>query len=331
MKNVRKLAVGLGVSALLVVGWVAPQTSAEAVAPMGYTVIAGDGSCDLATLDLVTGTLTDLPAASSAEACAIDLAAAPDGTVYGIGDRQLRRPSASTATWPRPPRSAPSSPTPPTAPPRTTPIVVEDGTDGGIVYGGIAVSASGTIYVHLVDRRARLRHRRPEPEHHPPGRRPAVRRRLRVPLHPRRRHRRGHPGGHHRPVPDALLRPHLVRRAHHHRRPRRRTAEWGTESTSTGEVTVGAAVAEVPLGYDCDSTAGGPLWSLQSPNGGIVTAQASEVTINTVDPATGALTEIVPVSDSAADLMALAVVPTAARPTPIDVANANDVAPAFTG
>ena len=78
MKNVRKLAVGLGVAALLVVGWVAPQTSsAEAVAPMGYTVIAGDGSCDLATLDLVTGTLTDLPAASSPEACAIDLAAAP--------------------------------------------------------------------------------------------------------------------------------------------------------------------------------------------------------------------------------------------------------------
>ena len=38
-------------------------------------------------------------------------------------------------------------------------------------------------------------------------------------------------------------------------------------------------------------------------------------------------------SDSAADLMALAVVPTAAPAptTTIDVANANEVAPAFTG
>ena len=93
------------------------------------------------------------------------------------------------------------------------------------------------------------------------------------------------------------------------------------------------AVVEFPLGYDCDSTTGGPLWSLQSPNGEFVSAQASEVTINTVDPATGALTEIVVVSDSAADLMALAVVPTAAPAptTTIDVANANEVAPAFTG
>ena len=121
MKNVRKLAVGLGVSALLVVGWVAPQTSAEAVAPMGYTVIAGDGSCDLATLDLVTGTLTDLPAASSAEACAIDLAAAPDGTVYGIGIPDFGPVSIAAATWPRPPRPARSSPTPPTAPPPPRP------------------------------------------------------------------------------------------------------------------------------------------------------------------------------------------------------------------
>ena len=249
---------------------------------MGYTVIAGDGSCDLATLDLVTGTLTDLPAASSAEACAIDLAAAPDGTVYGIG--YDFGPSAPTATCGPGRRgrarfityAADGTAT-------TTTIAVEDGTNGGMSYGGgIAVSASGTIYVHLVVRRARLRHRRPEPDHHPPARSvPRVRRRLRVPLHPRRGHRRGHPRGHHRHLRDGLPGPLVVRRASRPCRSgtERSNPEWATESTSTGEVTVGAAAVEAPLGYDCDSTAGGPLWSLQSPNGEIITAQATEVTI----------------------------------------------------
>ncbi len=330
MKNVRKLAVGLGVSALLVVGWVAPQTSAEAVAPMGYTVIAGDGSCDLATLDLVTGTLTDLPAASSAEACAIDLAAAPDGTVYGIGidnfgpvsiDGNLAQ-AAEVGTLVTYAADGTAS---------TKTIVVEGGTNGGIVYGGIAVSASGTIYVHLVVDEPGCDTGAPSPSTTAPLAAPQYEGDS-VCLYTLDAGTGvatlvGTTGIFQTPFLGLTWCGGLTTIA------AVGSGQWGTESTSTGEVSLGAAVTEVPVGYDCDSTTGGPLWSLQSPNGGIITAQASEVTINTVDPATGALTEIVPVSDSAADLMALAVVPTAAPAptTTIDVANANEVAPAFTG
>ena len=49
----------------------------------------GQGLCDLYTIDLATGALTDLPAAASEAACAADLAVAANGTVYGIAGRQF--------------------------------------------------------------------------------------------------------------------------------------------------------------------------------------------------------------------------------------------------
>jgi hypothetical protein len=332
MKNVRKLAVGIGVAALLVVGWVAPQTSAEAVAPMGYTVISGDGSCDLATLDLATGTLTDLPAASSSDACAIDLAAAPNGKVYGIGIPNFSAGSIDGANLAQAAEAGTLVSYTADGTASTTPIVVEDGTEGGIIYGGIAVSASGTIYVHLVTDEPGCDTGAPSPTTTAP---------LSAPQYA------GDsvclytldPGT---GVATLVGTTGLYQTAFFGLTwcgglstiaATGANGQWGTESASTGEVTLGAEVSELPLGYDCDSTTGGPLWSLQSPNGGILTAQATEVTINTVNPATGALTEIAPVSDSGADLLALAVVPSAAPAptTTIDVANANAVAPAFTG
>ncbi len=44
----------------------------------------GDDLCRLATIELATGVVTPLPAAASPEACAGDLAFAPDGTLYGL-------------------------------------------------------------------------------------------------------------------------------------------------------------------------------------------------------------------------------------------------------
>ncbi len=60
-------------------------SAAAADHPYGYTVILRqDGSCELGRLDLVTGELTDLPATASPDSCATDLAVDTDGTVYGI-------------------------------------------------------------------------------------------------------------------------------------------------------------------------------------------------------------------------------------------------------
>jgi hypothetical protein len=326
MKNIRKIAVGMGVAALLVVGWVAPQTSAEAVAPMGYTVVNSGGSCELATLDLVTGVLTDLPAGPSVEACALDLAASPSGAVYGIGFDSLSMgsiPQAITAgtfvTY-----AADGTAT-------TMPITVADGSNGNMIFGGIAVSPSGTVYVHLVVDQVGCDTGAPDTSTTAPAG-PAY-------------------------LGDSVclytLDPGtgvatLVGTTDVYQTPffgiawcgglntlafNGATGTWGTESASTGAVTLGPDAQSFPIGYDCDSTAGAPLWSLESPNSGpLASVQSTEVTISQVNPATGAVTTIVPVVDAAADLMALAVVPTAApTPTTIEVANATEVAPAFTG
>lgn len=84
--------------ASLVVG-IGPSSAAST---FGYTIIANDdGTCDLATLDLSDGTLTDLPAASSPEACVQDLAADSQGAVWGISGDNIdigSVPAADVAT-----------------------------------------------------------------------------------------------------------------------------------------------------------------------------------------------------------------------------------------
>jgi len=57
-----------------------------AVFDLSDGVDALQGNClgQLATVDFATGAVTPLPAAPSAEACAGDLAFAPDGTLYGL-------------------------------------------------------------------------------------------------------------------------------------------------------------------------------------------------------------------------------------------------------
>ena len=156
--STRRIALPILVVALVAAAFVLPFGSpsnsnanavvASAAPTLGYTIIANDAGCDLNTIDLATGTLTDLPAPSSEAACADDLAVAPDGTVYGIagfgffavgsvgpaadslGDPQLITFSAN------------GTPSGQTLTVGGTPI------DGG---GSIAVDAAGTMYVIAIN------------------------------------------------------------------------------------------------------------------------------------------------------------------------------------
>lgn len=118
---------------------------------LGYTVIDhNDGTCDLNSIDLATGQLTDLPAPSAPTACSADLAVAPNGTVYGLdGDHNNGPVSLEPAADSQP-----------------NPHLIEYDDDGyasitiltndgnfltGLRYGGIAITADGTIYAQVQD------------------------------------------------------------------------------------------------------------------------------------------------------------------------------------
>jgi hypothetical protein len=113
----------------------APVASA-ADGAIGYAMVY----CELHTLDLETGELTDLPAFASPATCAADLAVAPNGTVWGLVDIPV-----------------------PTSPLRagfvvrfnaegegfTHEITVEGATEASLVTGGLAIEPDGTIYIQL--------------------------------------------------------------------------------------------------------------------------------------------------------------------------------------
>ncbi len=96
----RRILLPFAVLALVAAAFVLPfgsssNSNANAVTAPAEPVTAftimddGQGLCDLYTIDLATGALTDLPAAASEAACAADLAVAANGTVYGIAGRQF--------------------------------------------------------------------------------------------------------------------------------------------------------------------------------------------------------------------------------------------------
>lgn len=110
----------------------------------------GQGLCDLYTIDLATGALTDLPAPSSEGACAQDLAVAANGTVYGIAGTQFfvvgsvspaydSLGGAELITF-----SADGTPSGQTLTVGGAPI-------SGISGGSIAVDAAGTVYVIAIN------------------------------------------------------------------------------------------------------------------------------------------------------------------------------------
>lgn len=113
----------------------------------GYTLVYnGEGQCDLNSIDLATGVLTDLPAASSEAACAQDLAVAPNGTVYGLTGNRFFTGSVAPSivdglgggeliTY-----SADGTPS-------GLSLTIDDLPISGINDGSIAVDAAGTVYV----------------------------------------------------------------------------------------------------------------------------------------------------------------------------------------
>ena len=153
----RRILLPFAALALVAAAFVLPfgsssNSNADAVAAPAEPVTAftimdnGQGLCDLYTIDLASGALTDLAAPSSEAACADDLAVASNGTVYGIAGAQLYSvtsvsPSADSLngaeliTF-----SADGTPSGQSLTVGGLPI-------SGLNGGGIAIDAAGTVYV----------------------------------------------------------------------------------------------------------------------------------------------------------------------------------------
>ena len=157
----KRIVLPILVAALVATAFVLPFGSSSnsnanavvaSVAPtLGYTIVgSGAGLCDLTTIDLATGALTDLPAPSSEAACADDLAVAPNGTVYGIAGYQFFRPGSVG-----PAADSLGNPQLITFSANGTPsgqtLTVNGAPISGIYGGSIAVDAAGTMYVIAVN------------------------------------------------------------------------------------------------------------------------------------------------------------------------------------
>jgi hypothetical protein len=111
-------------------------TPAPAAGPVGYTAVFVDGGCRIATVDISTGATALLSAPAEPDACVNDLAFAPDGTLWGIGEvgigAELTRFDAATGAV------------------LDTKGFTGDFSTAVIANGGIAFDAAGVLYVHLV-------------------------------------------------------------------------------------------------------------------------------------------------------------------------------------
>ena len=300
--------------ASLVVG-VGPSSAAST---FGYTIIDnGDGTCDLATIDLVDGTLTDLPAASSPDACVADIAADSEGAVWGIGGDVLVPGSVPAADVETDilivEFSADGTPNP-------SPVFMPDDIVNPVLaFGGIAfdptlgaviqVGNSGTNPLcGAVTNNCLLTY---DPE---TG--------VATPI--------GGSGQFSTPYefltsctsalyttfdPDGIA--------------------FATLSRTTGEATDGSFLDEVTFGFDCapgTDTMYGISFDFAVLTGN---APAAVQSIGTFDPETGDYTQIAAVSDDNADIYALAVpgdiVPVTTTTTQPAAVAADTVAPAFTG
>ena len=134
MKKFAMAAAAIGALAASLLVGVAPTSAATA--PTGYVVVENEGGCELQQLDLVTGLLTDLPAAPSVDACSVDLAVTTAGVVHGIA--QTGEGEVSLITYAADGTAS------------ATAISVAGDDTFGLADGGIAISAGGTIYVQLV-------------------------------------------------------------------------------------------------------------------------------------------------------------------------------------
>lgn len=125
-----------------------PTTQAPSAGATGYVTVGTNGQCQLETVDLSTGQLTDLPAGASADACVADLAVTADGTVWGIldGTGPVAQPAEFTpqaTAFPSLVRfGADGAPT-------ITQITIPGATAAFLAVGGLAVSPDGTLYAQI--------------------------------------------------------------------------------------------------------------------------------------------------------------------------------------
>lgn len=82
MRSARVIALCVSVMAALM-PVVLVEQSASAAATTAYTILESDG-CALGTVNLTDGTVTQVAASPSGDACVSDLAFGPDGTLYGL-------------------------------------------------------------------------------------------------------------------------------------------------------------------------------------------------------------------------------------------------------
>lgn len=317
MKRFAKVAAALGALAVAVIVPAVPASSAGA-GPIGYTIIRTKGGCDLATVDLTTGELTDLPAATAPEACVADLAANTEGAVWGVIDGSSNQNKAANF-----PAAVTQSAVYLVAfdsdgTPSLSPIFFDDIPEGAsLENGGIAFGPAGTyIQAYLgqsntsCDAGVAVCLLTYDPE---TG--------VATPI--------GGSGLEERSLytlTDCASGQYTLMDVE--------GPELARSDRTTGAVTSGPSVDDGISGMDC-APGGSTLYALNSalvPLGnGPAGAGAS---VGTIDPTTGQFSAVAAISDPEAFVELLAVPGTRVAPTTtttIDVANANAVAPAFTG
>ena len=314
MKKFAMAAAAIGALAASMVVGVGPTSAATA--PTGYVVVETEGGCELQQLDLVTGLLTDLPAAPSLEACSVDLAVTTAGVVHGIA--RTGEGGASLVTYAADGTAS------------ATAISVPGDENFGLADGGIAISAGGTIYVQLVAGIPGCDTGSPDDTIVDEA----------APLY------QGDSvclftldaGSGVATIigTTGLFETYFIDLTScasglitQYIDSDMGAFVWATESTSTGEVTP-TIESDTPLGgYDCPST-GDTLYAVSTAEvlRGTSTPSAIVPGVGTVNTATGVYTEAATLSDPEANVIALGVTPIA-----VDngVAQAEEIAPAFTG
>ena len=152
----RRIVTGLAAAALVlgaVVISAGPASSAAPSATWAWTLTNVEGACALAKVDLTTAAVTELAGPASAEGCVEDLAAGPDGSVWGIAaeepDLQPLGFNAPQATSPV--RLVRFSTTTGAAVSSVQVDVPGGGSDTWLAHGGIAITSDGTVWIQIVD------------------------------------------------------------------------------------------------------------------------------------------------------------------------------------
>lgn len=151
MRALRPLAGALALFAAALAPAAVTTTAVAAPTTFGYSVQEGRTGCTLVKVDLATAAVTAMGAAESPDACVRDLAVAPDGTPWGIGDTSFNNNLGgrdASAVVDSPVQLVRFSPTDGSVV-STVPVLVDGSPKVELIQGGLAVNATG-VYAQLV-------------------------------------------------------------------------------------------------------------------------------------------------------------------------------------